>query len=152
MKMLEKITQEKKVLNFGLPCSPAKKVEEERHHAKKVLLTFGGGMGGAHRDIFIKDKDIKYNTHGIAKVTNIFTNEVMEINSKYVVSANDIDLLFMKFDTTAHSNYHTRKYKYTETIQVFEIPKNAVVKFISDFHADKSKVTCVETFNKDEKL
>lgn len=152
MKILENIMQEKTVLNFGLPCAPSRKVGEEKHHAKKVLLTYGGGMGGAHKDIFIKDKEIKYNTHGIAKVTNIFTNEIIEINAKYVVSANDIDLLFMKFDTTAYSNYHTQKYKYTEIIQVFAIPKGAITKFVSDYHAPKSKVECVNTFNNDIKL
>ena len=47
MKILEAITEEKKVLNFGLPCSPSSKVGEEKHKAKKVLLTYGGGMGGS---------------------------------------------------------------------------------------------------------
>ena len=147
MKILETITKKENIFNFGLPCAPSSKIGEEKHKAKKVLLTYGGGMGGAHKDIFIKDKEIKYNTHGIAKVIDIFTNEVVEINAKYVVSANDIDLLFMKFDTTAHSNYHSRKYKYTEIIEVYEIPKNAVVKFQSSYHAPKSKVNCVKNFH-----
>ena len=102
----------------------------------------------AHKDIFIRDKEIKYNTHGIAKVIDIFTNEVVEINAKYVVSANDIDLLFMKFDTTAHSNYQSKKYKYTEIIEVYEIPKNAVIKFESSYHAPKSNVNCIKIFKK----
>lgn len=152
MKILETILKEEILLNFGLPCAPSSKIGEEKHSAKKVLLTFGGGMGGSHKEIFIKDKDIKYNTHGIAKVIDVFTNEVVEINAKYVVSSNDIDLLFFKFDTTEISNYHEKKYKYTELIEVYEIPKNAVIKFVSSYHAPKSKVKCIKNFNQEIKL
>ena len=133
------------VASFGLPCTPSKKIEEERYDAKAVKLTYGGGMGGGNESFYIKEKQIEYDAHGIAKVTKFFTGAVIEINVKYVVHSHDINLLFVKFDTTAHRN--EGEYSYKEIIQIYEIPTNAVVEFIDNYHGDvrNSNATLIST-------
>lgn len=124
MGILSEIKSAKKDYQIGLPCSPSKRISYEIVNAKKILLTYGGGMGGSRTTIYVTDKDIVYNEHGIAKVINILDDKEVEINTKYVVSAESVKLFVDKIDITGHTNYHEVQCKKHELIRILELPSD----------------------------
>lgn len=147
MKILNEILKAKKDYKIGLSCSPSRHIGHEIISAKKILMSFGGGMGGANTTFYVKDEEIKYNEHGMAKVVNVFNGDEFEINAKYVVKSNSLKLLIAKSDNTAHANFNKVICKKSEEIRVFELPNNfGKLEFVSEYiPQDKMGLELVRT-------
>lgn len=148
MGILSEIKAVKKDYRMGLPCSPATRVGYEIINAKKILLTYGGGLGGANITVYATDKEIVYNEHGIAHVIDIFTDKEVEINTKYVVKAENLRLIVDKIDITAHANYHKVNCKSHILTRVLELPSDfGKPIFYNGYDHGECKFKCAREFN-----
>ena len=88
----------------GLPCSPSKIIGQKVIKAKRILITYGGGMGGANKTYyFTKQKKL---ADGLLQLTLVDGKKV-EVNPFFIVDKNDCKILQLKTDITAHCNYHS---------------------------------------------
>jgi len=88
-----------RTLEIGLPCSPSKRIESEEIKATEIIITYGGGMGGANKKY--------YATEVVDNTLTLITGEVVKINPRYVVTERNVTLVKQVIDTTEHSNYHS---------------------------------------------
>ncbi len=91
-------------------CSPSKRISHEETPAKEILISYGGGMGGASHTYYGTVKP-KKGDKTMLIVHDYKTDEIVEINRKFVVSMTDKKLLTVVTDVTAHRNYNDRKFK-----------------------------------------
>lgn len=106
-----------KKIQIGLPCSPAHIVEHEMIKVTEVLISYGGGMGGASRTYFctnVQKSDPFY------LLTRINT-EVKKVNPRFIVEMGDIRIVKVVTDTTAHKNYHGGNHPKTLKTEYFRL-------------------------------
>jgi|JFJP01.1.fsa_nt_gi hypothetical protein len=109
-------------LIIGLKFSPATLLSATAIGVTKVLVTYGGGMGGSHKTYYCTDFQLKKsNGMYVAKLTN---GEVIEINPRYVVEIKTRTLVKVITDKTAHANYHNPTVKTSLLVEYIELEHN----------------------------
>jgi hypothetical protein len=79
------------------------------HELTHVKLSYGGGMGGANRDLYIEETRDFLTPHSLIEVRNFFTDEVETINTDFVVYAKDIIIAEVTYKT--QNPYIIEKYR-----------------------------------------
>ncbi len=92
-----------KLITVGLPCSPANFIKKSTKTVTEILISHGGGMGGASYKKY--GTIIKRHDNGFLKFET-FLGEQIEINLSWVVSIENKQLIEIIVDVTEHSNYH----------------------------------------------
>ena len=90
-------------ITIGLPVSPATFIERSTKNVTEILISHGGGMGGASYRKY--GTIITRNDNGFL-IFETFLGERIEINQRWVVSIEDKQLIEIIVDVTEHSNYH----------------------------------------------
>ena len=75
----------------------------------QIKLSFGGGMGGANRTMFILEKREDLKTNSLVEVTNFKTGEKETINTNFIVYANDRLIATVTYHT--QNPYIIERYK-----------------------------------------
>lgn len=70
------------------------------HDLTEVHLSYGGGMGGSHRTMYINETRDMLTPHSLVEVTNFFTDEVETINTDFMVYAKDVVIAEVTYKTT----------------------------------------------------
>ena len=109
-------------MKIGLSCSPSKILSHEKMSVTKVLLTYGGGMGGASETHYCTDV-LERVTDTPVSYTRLTTikGEVIEVNPRYIVKKTKVNLVKMVDDSTAHANYYAPKVKKSISINFIEL-------------------------------
>lgn len=111
MKSYNKIT-------FGLPVSPSTRLSQKEIKVTKILISYGGGMGGANETHYAK-KVVQ--SEGNVKITT-FDGRTIDINPRFIVYKEPCRILEIVTDVTAHTNYHGYKVKKEILTEYVEIP------------------------------
>ena len=103
----------KATLKIGLCGSPATIVSHEVIDTKKVIISYGGGMGGASE---------KHYCTKVLKLTKMWlltllSGEVFEVNPAFVVKVEDRRLVKLVCDVTTHSYFNAKNYKRLHIIE-----------------------------------
>lgn len=69
------------------------------HELTEVTLSFGGGMGGSRRTIYIQETRDMLTPHSLVEVINFFTGEVETINTDFMVYAKDVNIAEVTYKT-----------------------------------------------------
>ena len=69
------------------------------HELTEVTLSFGGGMGGSRRTIYIQETRDMLTPHSLVEVINFFTGEVETINTDFIVYAKDVNIAEVTYKT-----------------------------------------------------
>jgi len=127
---------QKPAFRLGLPYSPATRKTTKTFNAYKILISYGGGMGGASRDIYSKnpmDVNKEY-----TELINPFTGAKETIFTKWVVSQKIVLLAYQEISSFGRHESHTK----WETHFVDEIPAEySDVLFISEYGGDSGAKT-----------
>jgi len=89
-----------KTLKIGLSCSPSKRISSDNFKATEILISYGGGMGGANKTFYVINKNGNQYT--------LISGEVIILNPNFIVMERQVELVEQVIDTTAHSNYSTK--------------------------------------------
>ena len=92
-------------LKIGYPCSPSKKISDEVLELVKIRYSFGGGMGGASKTIYAKTME-RCTIDDMFYVAILPSGEKIRIGREFIVDFNDVSIVKLVTDTTAHSNYN----------------------------------------------
>ena len=109
-------------IKIGLVCSPSRIMSHQKFSVTKVLITYGGGMGGVTEtfhctDVLerVTDADVSFTR------LQLVSGEVIEINPRFIVKKSIVNVVKMVSDTTAHANYYAKKYKQYIQTHIFEL-------------------------------
>lgn len=105
-----------------LPLTPAEWVGKPKYiSATRILITYGGGIGGASYNEFVEViDDIKPNT--FINVKRVVDGKFFTINTKYIVEIENFDIAYMQF-FSENGNYQKgiyHAYYLTEVGHKFE--------------------------------
>ena len=94
-----------KKTEIGLSCTPSTITGTKEINVNKLLLSFGGGMGGSN---------ITYYATSIKKNTDfwditLYTGEKVEINPSFIVSNKTRKIVKVIADITQYINYSSKK-------------------------------------------
>lgn len=120
-----------KYFNVGTRFSPAKTIDHSEIIGTEILISYGGGMGGASKRYYATDVE-ELNQNEI-KITCIDDRE-LTLNKSFIVSQEDVKILKQILDITEHANYHKKTCK-----------ENKFVRFVK-FYADE-EYTVVKNSN-----
>ena len=107
-----------KKLKIGKPCSPSKLIYKKETPITHILVTFGGGMGGARKEFYAMS--VEDTNDGFLKITD-FLYRTYVINKSFIVFSNPASLVLIKVDTTEHSNFRKTVCSKSEVSQWFLI-------------------------------
>lgn len=115
-----------KKVEIGMPCSPSYMVSSETLKVKKVLVSYGGGMGGASKTYFCTEVYEPKPAESM-RVLTLLTGEIVHVNGKYIVEIKNRDVVKLVTNITGHKNYNSKvcsKAILTEFIELLygEIP------------------------------
>ena len=96
-----------KTIKIGLSCSPSKMISTEKIETKKVLISYGGGMGGAHQKLYATNIKPDWEFDGHLRLT-LISGEEVSINPAFIVMKNDCNVVKVVTDNTQHANYNEK--------------------------------------------
>lgn len=113
--------------NFiGYPCTPCKWTSEIRYKKiSKLLITYGGGMGGSKRIEYV-ERVKNINNDSIQSFVR-FDGKTIKYNTRYIVSIEDFTMVSIDYETT--NQYHKPK----GTLN-FLVEDDVQVKTINEYH------------------
>jgi hypothetical protein len=103
---------------ISAPCSPSTQIDSKSIEVVKIIITFGGGMGGANQTFYANRVD--KTSDGMLSVETV-DGRKLELNPRYIVSKEVTNILKVVTDTTEHSNYHEKTCKYSERTEFFDV-------------------------------
>ena len=103
---------------ISAPCSPSIQIDSKNIEAMKIIITFGGGMGGASQTFYANRVD--KTSDGMLSVETVDGRE-LELNPRYVVSKERTNILKVVTNTTPHANYHQKTCNYSEQTEFFDV-------------------------------
>jgi hypothetical protein len=124
-----------KTIKIGVSCSPNTYiVSHEIIKGKKLLVSFGGGIGGSSKTYFctevIQMRDPKEPT--ILRV-RLLSGEVIELNPVFVVETKERDIVKVVSNVTGHRNYSKKIYREVIETEYFEMLYDEQPMFIEDY-------------------
>ena len=105
---------------IGLPVSPAKHLDTTSKMVTKILITFGGGMGGSNKTYYATKME-KLNENEVE--LSLYDGEVIIINPTFIVERKEVQLIHNAVDSTDHTNYYQIKVKKSITNRFIVIGK-----------------------------
>ena len=106
-----------KKLQIGLSCTPSHVVSHEIIKVTEVLISFGGGMGGANKTYYCTNVQKGDPFYLLTKLNN----EVKKVNPNFIVEMGDIRLVKLVTDVTAHKRYHDKSQPETIDTEYFKL-------------------------------
>jgi hypothetical protein len=97
-----------KTIRIGVPCSPAYMVSNETLKAKKVLVTYGGSIGGNSKTYYCTSILEKNNPFVPMYRLTLLTGEIIDVNPKFIVEMMDRDIVKLVSNVTGHRNYSSK--------------------------------------------
>lgn len=109
------------VIQITKPSTPSSLISAEESEYLKLLISYGGGMGGSKETIYCS---VQHETEHTITVKNDLTGQIITYNRRFIVAYyHEVILVKAVFDTIGHANYHGKRFKRHETTVWVEIPK-----------------------------
>ena len=126
------------MFKIGKSCTPSELLSDEVTQGVEVLVTWGGGMGGASKRYYTKQKNLFKQNSLCAE--NEFVLELVDgtevvLNRNFVVSKTPVRLITVVGDITGHINHGlpVNKVKKMFETRVFALPLNEPFEIVHDF-------------------
>lgn len=117
-------TQDKTIVQIGLPVSPSEMISIDSFPATKIKISYGGGMGGSSRDIYAqKVEEVEKFGKTFVRITPFF-GSIEEVNPNFIVFMETGKVVIQVVDTTQHSNHHKYTCEYSELTRFFYVKEN----------------------------
>jgi hypothetical protein len=93
-----------KTLLVGKPCSPSDTISHEVIEMKRVLISYGGGMGGANKEYYTKEIRKEQAINGSWNIETIDGKKI-QLMPNFVVEVEETKVLKLVTDVTNFKNY-----------------------------------------------
>lgn len=123
-----------KTLLVGKVCSPSTIISNEVLEMERILVSYGGGMGGANKEYYTS----KIKKEGELLKIITLEGQKLSLNPRFIVEIEETKVLKVKTDTSAHSNYHDETCKKSIVTQYFNMSGYDNLKFV-DYTSDNSR-------------
>jgi hypothetical protein len=90
----------KKKIIIGLPCTPSKYVSHKVVDCTRVLISYGGGMGGANKTYYAENIELK---DGML-VLSLVKGSVVEVNPTFLVEKEKCKVAIIEYDVSPWAN------------------------------------------------
>jgi len=109
-----------KTLFVGKPCSPSNIINHEIFEMKRILISYGGGIGGAHKQYYTKKI---YKEQAINGSWNIETidGKKIQLMPNFIVEIEETKVLKLVTDVTEHRNYNNTTCKKSILTEYFDL-------------------------------
>ena len=119
----------KATVKIGLCGTPATIVSHEVIDTKKVIISYGGGMGGASE---------KHYCTKVLKLTKMWlltllSGEVFEVNPAFIVKVEDRRLVKLVCDVTSHSYFNAKNYKRLRIIEYIGLKFGEEYRIVNEY-------------------
>jgi hypothetical protein len=94
-----------KTLLIGAPCSPSEIISHEAIKMKRILITYGGGIGGGNKVYYTKKITKEQAINGSWDIETIDGKKI-SLMPRYIVEVEDTKVLKLVTNITEHKNYH----------------------------------------------
>jgi len=134
-------------LIFRKSCSPSTVLSVKEYAAHYHLISFGGGMGGARRDLYaLRVKSLENNMLNLTLVDDT----TITINERFLVYSEPIKIILIELDITEHHYFHSKlpKGKQAKIIEYryYFLHQNETYEIINDVHpSEKQKKREIHT-------
>lgn len=128
------------------PVSPSKNISKEIFNGQEIKVA----LGNTSETIYsFSKKEIDKNILELKLVDG----NIRKVNKNFIISLEDIKIVKVVTNTTAHSNYYSKAYKYTEVTQFFAVRKNINIEFVSEVNLkDLRNVKKIFSYNKKDSI
>ena len=113
---------EKRIISIGKTCSPSKILTTESIPAERILISYGGGVGGWNESHYaiqiVEESDSLIITNAKQVVTTIY--------KRFIVLREKCTLFKVTTDITEHTNYHSFKCKKNIVTNFYHIRQDEV--------------------------
>ena len=101
---------------IGAPCSPSSFGSKKVEKCLKIAVSAGGGMGGSFwHEYGTTNDDVK--NGGFITIKDAITKKETQINTKFIVKVEEVQVVKVVWNTTEWANYHRKVCgKQTQTI------------------------------------
>jgi hypothetical protein len=121
-----------KIIKIGVSCTPNSYiVSHEIIKSKKLLVSYGGGVGGISKFYFCT-KVVEMNNPSMLAIT-LLDGEYFELNPAFVVETKDRDIVKVVSNVTGHRNYNKKIYREVIETEYFEMLYDEQPMFIEDY-------------------
>lgn len=100
------------------PCSPSTRIEAKNIEVVKIIITFGGGIGGTNQTFYASKVD--KTPDDMLSIETVDGRE-LELNPLYIVLKEKTNILKVVTDTTQHSNYNKKICNYSVRTEFFDV-------------------------------
>ena len=138
-----------KVIEIGLPCTPAKHIRATLLKTIKLLVTYGGGMGGASRVLHCTKMDV---TDESFYTVTLLTGETRRINPAYIVEESYPEVIEVLTDITEHVNHRSKECERAYQTRFIELPYGSIHKRVGHYISDSDMKDAKIILNFTEKM
>lgn len=124
-----------KTIKIGKTCSPSTILSHTEIEVDELHLSFGGGMGGGSKKLYGVVMELK---EGFYTITTI-GGRTIEVGKGFVVTKEQVKLVSVTSDITAHRNYHKHCCKSHIETRYYLVRKDENFKIVHDYVSDKAE-------------
>jgi hypothetical protein len=122
-----------RALKITPPCQPSEHLNFGEIKATEILVSWGGGMGGANKTY--------YTTKNNGGDYTLLDGSVITLNPEFIVHKKKVKLVKMVTDTTKHTNYHEDNSIKTVVTEIFKLEHGQ--EYIVDYNGMAKKSDAV---------
>jgi hypothetical protein len=128
-------------IKIGKPCSPSKLIDKEIFDAHRILVSYGGGMGGANQKFYTRD----FSENDNELIFTDIENRKLTVNKRFIVLKEPVRLVRTLTDTTKHSNYRKTTVANSQVIQYRVLYPNDTYEFVDDYVSSSNDKSLILT-------
>jgi hypothetical protein len=141
-----------KTIKIGVSCTPSTYiVSHEIIQGKKVLVSYGGGLGGTSKIYFCKEVYEPKPAESM-RLLILLTGEVVRVNGRFIVEISDREIVKVISNITGHMNYNKKIYSKVIETEYFELLYGEKPMFISDYTARHDGDLAGRTISRTEEI
>jgi len=97
-----------KTIQIGVPCSPARILSHRTKKVKKILVSYGGGLGGSTDTYYTTKINKEQALNGFWELLLVEGGNI-EINPRFIVSVEDAEIVIVETDITDFYNRNRKQ-------------------------------------------
>ena len=125
-----------KTIKIGVSCSPNTYiVSHELLKGKKVLVSYGGGLGGSSKtyhctEIYEPESSMRVLT---MRTLTLLTGEKIRVNGRFILEIAERNYVKLVSNVTGHRNYNSKVCSKAIETEYFELLYDEQPMFVSDY-------------------
>jgi len=97
-----------KTIQIGVPCSPSRILSDRTKKVRKILVSYGGGLGGSTDTYYTTKIHKERALNGFWELLLVEGGEI-EINPRFIVSVEDAEIVIVETDITDFYNRNRKE-------------------------------------------